>query len=225
MPPDGSTGDDRLVGGDGEDAGRRVEVRRRRLRDVPCGYACQYPGLPVIAVRLTATALAPAAPGTVKFRDSPGWKVRRCGCRAPASERASGWNRPAVAVSAARVVPEEVDDDVAAGAAVHVDHAVGTDRDGHEVRDRVPPASDCSSSTLRFDASGRGAGVRPHGPVAGAGGAGDREVEYGGDHRSRRRQRRVAGDADRQRSAGRQGRREAGVDEPLRGRHRHVGAA
>ena len=53
------------------------------------------------AVRLTATALAPAAPGTVKFRASPARNVLTLRVSSTRVGAASGWNRPAVAMSAA----------------------------------------------------------------------------------------------------------------------------
>ena len=221
MPPDGSTVTIAwLAATAGKPAGElRFDVAGCAP---PCGYTCQYPGAPVTAVRLTATALAPAAPGTVKFRDSPARKVltlRVSSTRVGRGERLEPAGRGGVG---SRVVPEEVDDDIAAGAAEHVDHTVGTDRDGHEVRDRVP-GERLQLVDVEVRRFGSRARVRPHGPVAGAGGARDREVEHGGHHRARRRQRSGAGDADRQRPTGRQGRREAGVDEPLRGGHRHEG--
>ena len=100
MPPDGSTVTIAwLAATAGKPAGElRFDVAGCAP---PCGYTCQYPGAPVTAVRLTATALAPAAPGTVKFRLSPARKVLTLRVSSTRVGAASGWNRPAVALSAA----------------------------------------------------------------------------------------------------------------------------
>ena len=64
----------------------------------PCGKTVQYPACAVIVVRLTATALAPAAPGTTKVRASSGWKMPLvCRVSSTRSGLGSAWNRPAAA--------------------------------------------------------------------------------------------------------------------------------
>ena len=136
---------------------------------------------------------------------------RRCEGLEPAGRRGLGRG----------VVAEQVDDDVAATAAVDVNHTVRPDRNGDQVRRDVAGEELVlvDVEVRRFRAR---AGVRPHGPEAGSGRRCDRQVEHDGGDRAGCRERSGTGDGDRDRAPGRDGGGLARVEQALRGGHRHV---
>ncbi len=214
--------DDCLIGGDSGPARWRVEVRRRR-----CGTAHRV-HLPVArssgdrrevdrdgvrsgcARDRERSRLAGGERGDAPRVHDPS---RRCEClESTGGRRVSG-----------RVVAEQVDDDVAAGAAVDVNHTVSPDGHGHQV-------GDCSARQrqqfvdVEVGCFRSSAGVRPHGEVAGTERRCHREVEHCCGHRARGRERRGSRDTHRERTPWWQRCGQTSVNQTLRHRHRHVRA-